>query len=270
MSTAYHPIYLHKTAELPATDTNGNQCRYFFTCHPHGVISVGTWSVFCSDEVGFAKLFPGIEPCVAGIKHAFFVPFFRDWCILAGCVSASKTSLHHILGKRKKSVAINLGGAAESFMTMKNNPVTGHARMKLLMKDRKGFCTVALQIGVSLVPILSLEELLLCDVIPLPPLLYKLQVFLQKYVFGVAPVLAWGNKWPLMPKRRPINVFVGRPIPCDRNENPSQMDIDTKHTEYCEELTAMFHRCKKTVKGCEDWELELVEHPVKRVLVSAS
>jgi len=75
MSTAYHPIYLHKTAELPATDTNGNQCRYFFTCHPHGVISVGTWSVFCSDEVGFAKLFPGIEPCVAGIKHAFFVPF---------------------------------------------------------------------------------------------------------------------------------------------------------------------------------------------------
>lgn len=265
ISTAYHPIRLHKTAELPAVDKDGRKMQYFFTCHPHGVISVGTWSTFASDEVGFHKLYPGIHPYIAGIRHAFFIPFFRDWCLLAGCVSAGKACLHHILGTRKESVAINLGGAAEAFMSVEKDPKTGNPKMKLLMKDRKGFCKIALQHGVNLVPVISLEEQLLFDLVDLPHSLYKIQVFLQKYVFGIAPVIAWGNKWPLMPKRQEVNVFVGKPISCKKKENPSQADIDAKHEEYCQELEAMFYRCRKKVKDCENWEIELVEHPAKHV-----
>ena len=267
ISTAYHPIRLHKTAELPAYDKEGNERQYFFTCHPHGVICVGTWSIFASDEVGFQKLFPGIKPYLAGIKHAFFIPFFRDWCILAGCISAGKESLCHTLGNRKKSVAINLGGAAEAFMSLEENKETGNPKMKLLLKDRKGFCKIALQHGVNLVPILSLEEQLLYDLLPLPHLLFKVQVMLQKHVFGVAPVLAWGNKWPLMPKARELNVFVGKPIPCPQKDDPSSAEVDALHKRYCQELEALFHECKKTVKGCENWELELVEHPIKQISV---
>lgn len=262
---AYYPIKLHKTAELPIKDKHNNKQKYLFTCHPHGVIGVGTMSVFGSDEVGFSKLFPGIDPYLTGLRQAFSVPFFRDWCLLGGILSADKSSFRHIFEMKQESAVINLGGAAEAFISMEANPETGNPVMKFLLKDRKGFCKLALQHGVSLVPVISFEEHLLFDLVQLPACAHRVQLYLQKHVFGFAPVMVWGNKWPFMPKRHELNVFVGRPIPCTKNVNPTSMDIDDKHREYCQELEFMFHECKKLVEGCENWELQLVEHPIKNV-----
>lgn len=165
-----------------------------------------------------------------------------------------------------------MGGAAEAFIGLGTNPATGNTVMKLLLKDRKGFCKLALQYGVSIVPVITFEEHLLFDLLKLSEtgggvggLLYKFQLYLQKQVIGFAPVLFWGNLWPLMPKRHPLNVFVGKPIACPRIAKPTQTDIDATHDEYCRELVDMFHKFKKLVKGCEDWELELIEHPFKKI-----
>ena len=174
ISTAYYPITLHKTAKLPAyhDDTTKRPCQYVFACHPHGVIGVGTMSVFGTAEVGFATLFPGIDTYLVALGAIFNIPFFRDWCLLAGIFSADKTSFEHIFTTKHASAAINLGGAAEATMPFECNPQTGHPVMKFLLQDRKGFCKIALQYGVSLVPVLALEERLLFDLIRLPPALY--------------------------------------------------------------------------------------------------
>ena len=185
---------------------------------------------------------------------------------------SDKSSFHHIFNVHKESAAINLGGAAEAFIGLGSNPETGNTVMKLLLKDRKGFCKLALQHGVSLVPVITFEEHLLFDLLRLPDRsgalaskFYNFQLYLQKHVVGFAPLMVWGNKWPLMPKRNNLNVFVGKPIPCATIAQPTQEDIDAKHKEYCAELVSMFHGCKKLVKGCEDWELELIEHPFKSI-----
>jgi 2-acylglycerol O-acyltransferase 2 len=133
--------------------------------------------------------------------------------------------------------------------------------LKFLLKDRKGFCKLALQHGVSLVPVISMEEHMLFDLIQLPSVAHKFQLYLQKHVLGFAPVMVWGNKWPFMPKRHELNVFVGKPIHCDKIEHPTDEQIDSKHQEYCHALDDMFQQCKQLVKGCENWELEFVGHP---------
>lgn len=267
--SAYYPIRLHKLADLPAEKKNGEACQYLFTCHPHGVLGVGTMQTFATDELGFKKLYPGIDTYMTGLRQVFYTPLFRDWCLLGGIMSSDKVSFRHIFEEKKASAALNLGGAAEAFIGLDRNPTTGKTVMKLLLKDRKGFCKLALQHGVSLVPVITFEEHLLFDLIRLPSSggtwLYKLQLYLQKHVLGFAPLLVMGNKWPLMPKRHPLNVFVGKPIACPRIPQPTSDEINAKHKEYCEALKSMFQQCKKLVPGCEDWELELIEHPFKSI-----
>lgn len=272
-SCAYHPVRLHKLADLPAKDPKtGEKCQYLFACHPHGVIGIGTSSVFATDEVGFRKLYPGIDTYMTGLRQVFYTPLFRDWCLLGGIMSSDKSSFRHIFNVKKESAALNLGGAAEAFIGLGHNPETGNTVMKLLLQDRKGFCKLALQHGVSLVPVITFEEHLLFDLLRLPEqtgtlasTFYKFQLYLQKHVVGFAPLMVWGNKWPLMPKRNKLSVFVGKPIPCALVTQPTQEDIDEKHKEYCTHLSQMFHDCKKLVKGCEDWELEFIEHPFKSI-----
>lgn len=267
MHTAYYPIRLHKLAELPAETNDKKKCRYLFTCHPHGVLGVGTMATFATDELGFKTLYPGIDTHMTGLKQVFDTPLFRDWCLLGGILSADKASFRHIFEVKQASAALNLGGAAEAFIGLGKNPNTGKAVMKLLLKDRKGFCKLALKHGVSLVPVIAFEEHLLFDLVRLPSTggtwLYKFQLYLQKRVLGFAPLIVMGNKWPLMPKRHPLNVFVGKPIACDKMESPTQEQINAKHKEYCDALEKMFHQCKVLVPGCEDWELEFIDHPFK-------
>jgi len=270
---AYYPIRLHKTADLPAVDPQtGQKCQYLFACHPHGVLGVGTVSVFGTDEVGFRQLYPGIDTYLTGLRQLFYTPIFREWLLLGGCLSSDKCSFSHIFKIRKESAVINLGGAAEAFVGLGHNPTTGNAVMKLLLKGRKGFCKLALQHGVSLVPVITFEENLLFDLLRLPEtsgvgsMFYRIQLYLQKHVLGFAPLLVWGNKAPLMPKRHELNVFIGKAIKCPEViANPTQEQIDAKHKEYCQEIEIMFHKCKVFAPGCEDWELELIEHPFQSV-----
>jgi len=110
---SYYPITLHKTAELPATITDPKtkepqKQQYLFTCHPHGVIGVGTMATFATDEVGFKKLYPGLETYMTGLRQVFYTPLFRDWCMLGGIYSADRSSFHHIFTTKQESAVVNV------------------------------------------------------------------------------------------------------------------------------------------------------------------
>lgn len=132
----YFPVHLVKTADLPK-DKN-----YLFAIFPHGIVSMSAFLTFGTDALQFEQLFQGIKTHLCTLKINFKIPFLREVALACGAVSASRKSLKWILSNPKKgnSAVLVVGGAAESLFT---EPGT----YKLCLKNRKGFCRIALQNG---------------------------------------------------------------------------------------------------------------------------
>ena len=314
LSCAYYPIRMHKTCEF----NHGGGERFMFVCHPHGIFGVGTMAAFGSDSIGFSSLFPGLKVHLVGLRPIFWVPFFREWCILGGAFSASRSSFERVLDDRQASVVLNLGGAAESMLTSESSsapapatdagkgkgagggssstgggqgkgsaPVDADApeesTMFLIINDRKGFVKIALEQRCALVPCLTFEENLVFKVTQLPPSSAgrRAQMWLQRKL-KIAFPLFWGHKWwPLLPQARPLNMYIGSPIPCEEFAaggclDPGSLDerggdgltgrerrqriIDGKHAEYCSALEALFHEYKHHA-GFPKWQVKLIGKP---------
>lgn len=131
----YFPIELVKTCDL------GRDENYVFCCHPHGVISVGHFTVFGTEAAGFSRLYPGITPHLLTLDMNFRPPFLRDYLLAHGVCSCNKESCFNclMLGPGH-SIALIIGGAAESL----------EARPKattVVLKSRRGFIKVAARTG---------------------------------------------------------------------------------------------------------------------------
>uniref|UniRef100_A0A8C0GMB1 2-acylglycerol O-acyltransferase 1 n=1 Tax=Chelonoidis abingdonii TaxID=106734 RepID=A0A8C0GMB1_CHEAB len=108
--TDYFPIHLIKTSDLDPSQ------NYLFGFHPHGILVAGAFGNFCTEYTGFKELFPGLTPYLHILPFWFGCPFFRDYALSTGVVSASKKSVSHVLNNdRGGNVAvIVIGGAEES------------------------------------------------------------------------------------------------------------------------------------------------------------
>lgn len=132
----YFPVHLVKTTDL-SPDRN-----YLFAVYPHGILSSGAFSAFATESLGFEKLFSGIKAYVCTLKINFSMPIIREFGLAQGLVAASRPSLNWILnspGKGRAAVLV-VGGAAEA---MYNKP----GMYKIVLRNRKGFCRVALENG---------------------------------------------------------------------------------------------------------------------------
>ncbi|VDD96692.1 unnamed protein product [Enterobius vermicularis] len=142
----YFPITLVKTAELPP-DRN-----YLFGCHPHGILSFGTYASLCTSATGFEQKFPGIKTHLATLNGQFWWPFRREQGLICGAVASSQRSLDYVLGRGQgNAVGVVLGGAEEVLDTHADS-------FDLNLMKRRGFVKVALRNGASLVPIYNFGE----------------------------------------------------------------------------------------------------------------
>ena len=133
----YFPVQLVRTVALPP-DNN-----YVFCCHPHGVISVGHFTAFGTEAVGFSSLFPGITPHLLTLDMNFRAPLLRDFLMAHGICACNKESCLNCLQLgRGHSIAIIIGGAAESLEARPESTT-------VVLKRRKGFIKLALQTGYS-------------------------------------------------------------------------------------------------------------------------
>ncbi|CAI5775561.1 2-acylglycerol O-acyltransferase 1 [Podarcis lilfordi] len=132
----YFPIQLIKTSDLDPSQ------NYLFGFHPHGVLVAGAFGNFCTEYTGFKKLFPGLTPYLHILPFWFRCPFFRDYIMCAGLVSASKKSVSHVLSHEGGGnvAVIVIGGAAESLDARPGS-------LTLSILKRKGFIKVALKHG---------------------------------------------------------------------------------------------------------------------------
>ena len=84
----------------------------------------------------------------------------------------------------------------------------------------------------------------------------RLQDRLQK-IFGVAPVLFMGRgifqySFGIVPKRHPIYVVVGAPVPTTKMADPPQEVIDETHKRYGDALMELFNKYKHIYGNKDD------------------
>lgn len=244
----FFPIKLKKTAEL---SPNKN---YILGCHPHGIMSAGAFNCFSTESCGFTELYPGVRSCLAILAGLFRIPLFRDYIMAAGLYPVSKASLTHLLSKSGKgnAVVIVIGGAAES---LSSSP----GENTVVIKQRKGFVKVALEFGADLVPVYSFGENELFQQVLLTEGSFgrKLQDLFKK-IMGFAPCLFVGEKFAIIPYRKPVTTVVGRPISVPKRVSPTDKEVDHYHSLYMESLTNLFHEHKVSCGLSEAHKLHLI------------
>ncbi|XP_053316396.1 2-acylglycerol O-acyltransferase 1-like [Spea bombifrons] len=235
----YFSPQLVKSADLDP------QHNYLMGYHPHGVLVAGAFANFCTNYTGFAELFPGLTPYLHILPFWFRCPFFREYIMSVGLVSASKKSVNHVLTKENggNAAIIVIGGAEEALDAHPGN-------LTLHILKRKGFIKVAMKRGAHLVPVFSFGENELFHQVPNPKgsLLRSVQEKLQKIMGFSMPLFhargIFQYSFGLMPYRKPIHTVVGRPIPVAQTSNPTQEEIESLHQKYLNALQELFEENK--------------------------
>ncbi|XP_063298524.1 2-acylglycerol O-acyltransferase 1 isoform X1 [Pelobates fuscus] len=236
----YFPIKLVKTADLDP------QYNYLLGFHPHGVLVAGAFSNFCTNYTGFSELFPGLTPYLHILPFWFRCPFFREYAMSVGLVSASKKSVNYVLSKENggSAAVIVIGGAEESLDAHPGN-------LTLHILKRKGFIKIAMKRGAHLVPIFSFGENELYHQVSNPKgsWLREIQERMQKIMGFAMPLFhargVFQYNFGVVPYRMPIHTVVGRPIPVTQVSNPTEEDIEALHKRYLSALQELFEENKE-------------------------
>ncbi|KAI8899595.1 diacylglycerol acyltransferase-domain-containing protein [Globomyces pollinis-pini] len=241
----YFPAQLVKTAHLDPSR------RYIIGYHPHGVYAI---SMFASVVFNrhFKSLFPGIQVITNTLPANFWIPFWRDLCILVGTGSCERRSIKHRLlhGDPGTSMMIALGGADE-FKYM------AEGTLDLVLMKRKGFVKLALITGSSLVPIIGFGENNLFQKVK-HSFLEPLHSLFRLLVKSEAPLFI-GRFGTIIPKNVPLVTLVGSPIHVNHAvPHPTKQQIDELHEEYVTKLKELYHSYKDIFDAERKQELRFV------------
>jgi len=231
---------------------------------------------------GFSSLFPNLDRRIVTLPVNFGTPFLRDYLLAMGAVTSEKETFRRYLNKNhtnSRAMVVVVGGAAESMLAYE-----GH--IELVLKHRRGFVREAILANASLVPVLGFGETnlyTLYDEIDVGDseakdlkAMYATQSLslassfishFQKFArtsFGVAVPLFTGRSiffksLGVMPRRRPVVVVVGKPIPPPILEGDFSPKIDRAtdqplndhgkvliewHAKYVRALEELYHEYK--------------------------
>eukprot|EP00397_Hematodinium_sp_SG-2012_P040656 GEMP01044589.1.p1 GENE.GEMP01044589.1~~GEMP01044589.1.p1 ORF type:complete len:317 (+),score=28.33 GEMP01044589.1:70-951(+) len=184
----YFPAKLTKTVDLDVGP-------YFFACHPHGIIGVGTFLTFGGNSLGFHEAFPKPEVVLLGLDKIFKVPFYREIVLALGIGSCGKKTIANLLSQGK-SVALNIGGARESLLPPNDMEVP------LILKGRVGFVKLALQAKTPIVPVYCFGEHDMFHYVSIPSWTEYLQLKVQR-IFGFGTPIFYGA-WGFLPLPRKL------------------------------------------------------------------
>jgi len=221
------------------------QC--IFGAFPHGVVSLHH-GLMVTDADGFVSDFPNLS-CEKrrdlGASVVFKIPGYRELLLWLGCVDASRKNAMAIL-RKGCSLYILPGGELEQMLTREGEH-------HVYLKTRKGFCKLALEYGVALVPVYSFGE---TDMYTTYSFLFKLRWWICKNLRMAIP-LCRGRGLSIIPRRVPVHCVVGAPLQVERSERPTPANIDALHQRFCKELERVFNKHKA---ACGHPSAKLVFH----------
>eukprot|EP00162_Nutomonas_longa_P004845 comp15554_c0_seq1/m.23808 comp15554_c0_seq1/g.23808 ORF comp15554_c0_seq1/g.23808 comp15554_c0_seq1/m.23808 type:complete len:339 (-) comp15554_c0_seq1:66-1082(-) len=218
----YFKLDLVKTVELDPKKA------YIFGLHPHGILPFGTITNMVTDASGFAEKFPGLQIRGLAASFCFYLPIYRD-LVLAGMVcDAARYSAHRLLEK-KLSLFLVPGGATEALYASPDEDV-------LVLKKRLGFVRLALQHGVSLVPVFSFNENnTFSQLATSNPTVSKIKRKFQA-IFGISLPLITN----IIPRRAQITTVIGGPIPVPKIAEPTDDDVRKYLDIYIQKLEQLY------------------------------
>ncbi|TMW62429.1 hypothetical protein Poli38472_005047 [Pythium oligandrum] len=229
---SYFPVSLRQEEDFDADK------RYLFVIHPHGIIGIGAWLAFAADCAGLSRKNHDLDIGIATVNLNFYLPFWRDILLAVGFLDASFKSLQSGL-RRNRSVAVVLGGAAEALYA---HPGTND----IILNKRKGIVRLALTTGTPMVPVFMFGESELYYQVANPKgsLLRSIQQsFLRVFKFSPpvpVGVGVLGCPIGVMPRRVPLHIVTGKPIPVPLIETPSERDILKYQAIYRTALEALY------------------------------
>jgi 2-acylglycerol O-acyltransferase 2 len=218
--------------------------KYILAYHPHGIIAHGAWIAFGADGCGFQHNFPGIENSLRVATALFNFPILREILYFSGCGTVNRHSLEEWLNKPGRAVTIIPGGARESLLATPNT-------MDII--GRRGFIRLAIRSGADLVPVVCFGENELYDQYHPPPgsLVARVQALFLRFLRYTLPILRrgpFGNLSMLVPKKRPLVIIIGKPIPTE----PAPPGINAKDFEeylfehYYRDLRFLYNKYKRS------------------------
>lgn len=157
-------------------------------------------------------------------------PLWRQTFGWAGITSASYGNLVDQLVNRNMNISLLPGGIAEMFIP----PVKDTE--EIYLNSRKGFIRLALETGSHLVPCYYFGQSHILHQLNIP-FLAKISRKIRVSLFVLVP-------WVF---RHKIVMVMGRPIPVQKKEAPSDEDIQALHTQFKDEMMRIFDSYKHLV-----------------------
>ena len=225
--------------------------------------------MFFTDSAGYHARFPhlsGDGRRDLGASVIFLLPLFRDLLLWWGCVDAGTPPACAVL-KSGRSVFVYPGGEKEQMMTELD-------KHRAWVTTRKGFCRLAVQFGIPVIPHYCFGETAHFTV---SRLLFGLRMLICDKLHVALPLAfgRWGLPFPLgLPKLHPcgMKLCVGPPVysprgatPVDPKKDKAGFDaaVDALHASYLVALQKLFDE-NKAGAGYPDGELELLPNKKKK------
>ncbi|CUG47678.1 diacylglycerol acyltransferase, putative [Bodo saltans] len=221
---------------------------YVVAVHPHGFLPLGTLINMLSEVNNIReKWLNGVKLRTLAASFCFYIPGYRDFCLGGGVIDAARYNAKRAL-TNGCSIALVPGGATEALYA-------GPGHNTLVLKNRRGFIKLALEVGADLVPVYSFgENDCYNQAASVFPWLKRVQAKFQK-VFGLSlPMVTH-----VIPKPVKITTVMGKPIPVKKVENPSDAEVDALLTLYIEKITEHFYaHCDKYIVDPKHRKLEIL------------
>ncbi|OQR94346.1 diacylglycerol O-acyltransferase [Achlya hypogyna] len=218
---------------------------YVFGFHPHGITPLTVmWLQLCA---AWRAVFPNVfaVPLTASVVH--YVPLLRDGLQFFGAREVTRRTFEASLAA-KQSVMVVPGGQAEMLHSR-----SGERQIRVFT-GHKGFLRLALEHGAPLVPVLSFQEGEVLDNVQMP----ALQQWTVKKFAVPCPFFPYGTFYLPIPRRLPMTVAVGAPIPVPHIAKPSVDDVHRLHGVYFGALRTLFET-HKAQAGCDGFELVYID-----------
>ena len=214
---------IHPNEEV-RKDSDG---RYIFMWHPHGVFAASMHFHNGTDFTEWPKNIKVKGTVFSGLRW-LPLPFIHELLKELGVIYTSYDIMKETL-ENTSSISLVPGGMREMLYPDST-----------LIKKRRGIFKMALETGTSLVPIYSKNENAFCEIVNLPS---WIQDIFKPYDASI-PIPTWKSIQKILsllhkPFEEPIVSTMGKPIPVEKIENPSEKDINDLRSRYIKELNIL-------------------------------
>ncbi|KAL4445170.1 hypothetical protein ABPG74_021983 [Tetrahymena malaccensis] len=226
----YFDAFTFETVDGPI-----NQDKSLFAVHPHGIFSLGMFLNNHRDHFGKNAV-------VCGSRMVTIAPIMGLLHKLGGMVSVNPESLQQIM-KKGNNIALLPGGFEEA-------TISSRKENRIFIKSRKGFIKYAIRYGYKVYPTFVFNENRIYNYFDKYE---NFRLFLNK--FKLVGVIFWSKLGMLPEFNHEIHTVVGKPMDLPHIENPSQDIVEKYHTQYIEQIQALYEKYSKIYNVKEELKL---------------